>query len=67
VFRSGSGGAESGWAVFRIDNGRARLQPVEIGLQGEGRVEILSGLQAQDRVVLHPSRDLTDGSRVHHP
>ncbi len=67
VFRSGSGGAESGWAVFRIDNGRARLQPVEIGLQGEGRVEIISGLQAQDRVVLHPSRDLADGSRVHHP
>lgn len=67
LFRTGNGGAEGGWAVFRIEGGRARLRPVETGLHGGGRVEIRSGLQAQDRVVLHPPRDLADGTRVHHP
>lgn len=56
-----------GWAVFRIAGGRAHLQPVEVGLQGEGRAAIASGLSAGDRVVLHPPRELQDGTRVGTP
>lgn len=67
LFRADNASTEGGWAVFRIEGGRARLRTVETGLQGGGRVEIRSGLQAQDRVVLHPPRDLSDGARVHHP
>jgi HlyD family secretion protein len=71
VFRhrsaNGAGGAggtrtEPGWAVYRIDGQRARLQAVQLGLQGEGRVQILAGLQAGDQVVLHPPRQLSDGA-----
>lgn len=56
-----------GWAVFRLDAGRARLQPVTLGLQGEGRTQVLQGLQADQTVVLHPPRDLRDGQRVARP
>jgi len=35
---------------------------VQLGLQGEGRVQILAGLQAGDQVVLHPPRQLSDGA-----
>ncbi len=68
VFRHGDTGAadghgaEPGWAVYRIEGQRARLQPVQLGLQGEGRVQILAGLQAGDEVVLHPPRQLSDGA-----
>lgn len=59
---AGGHGAEPGWAVYRIEGQRARLQPVQLGLQGEGRVQILAGLQAGDEVVLHPPRQLSDGA-----
>lgn len=60
VFRQPDGSA----ALFRIEGGRARLQPVELGLQGEGRSAIRRGLSQGDRVVLHPPRELEDGARV---
>jgi len=59
---AGDHGTEPGWAVYRIEGQRARLQPVQLGLQGEGRVQILAGLQAGDEVVLHPPRQLSDGA-----
>ena len=59
---AGGTGTEPGWAVYRIDGQRARLQAVQLGLQGEGRVQILAGLQAGDQVVLHPPRQLSDGA-----
>lgn len=66
VFRQDSAQGE-GWAVFRMEAGRARLQPVTLGLQGEGRTQVREGLQAGQRVVLHPPRDLHDGQRVTRP
>lgn len=59
VFRN-----DGGDAVFRIDGSRARLTPVRTGLQGGGWVEVLEGLDAGDRVVIHPDRELSDGQRV---
>jgi len=59
---AGGTGTEPGWAVYRIDGQRARLQAVQLGLQGEGRVQILAGLQTGDQVVLHPPRQLSDGA-----
>jgi len=58
-FRDGEG-----TAVFRIDGSRARRAPVEVGIQGEGWAQVLGGLEAGDRVVLHPDRALEDGQRV---
>lgn len=59
VFRHGEG-----HAAFRIDGRRARLAPVQAGLQGGGWVEVLDGLGEGDRVVVHPDRALEDGARV---
>ena len=55
---------DGGDAVFRIDGSRARLAPVRAGLRGGGWVEVLEGLEAGDRVVVHPDRELADGQRV---
>jgi len=59
LFRQGDG-----HAVFRLDGRRARLEQVEIGLQGGGYTELLRGPPAGAVVVVHPDRALTDGDRV---
>jgi HlyD family secretion protein len=53
-----------GWAVFRIEGGRARLRAVTVGAIGDSDAEIRSGLQAGDRVVSFPSDAVKDGVRV---
>ena len=55
---------DAGWAVFRIDGGRARRVAVQTGLQGGGWSEVTSGLAPGDRVVVHPDRSLADGARL---
>lgn len=59
LFRHGDG-----LALFRVEGGRARLLPVQVGLQGGGWAAVLHGLEAGDRVVVHPDRELGDGARV---
>lgn len=55
VFRS-----DRGWAVFKAEDGRARLTPVALGRRTGRRVQILSGLAAEDEVVVHPSDRIAD-------
>jgi len=59
VFRSGAG-----WAVFVVQDGRARRQAVQIGQRNPFAVQILEGLQPGDRVVKYPGNQIEDGSRV---
>jgi HlyD family secretion protein len=59
VFRS-----DDADAVFRIDGSRVRLTKMNAGLRGDGWVEVVDGLSAGDRVVVHPDRELSDGQRV---
>jgi HlyD family secretion protein len=59
LFRRGAG-----WAVFVVENGRARLRPVTLGHRGESEAEVLGGLAAGERVVLYPSDRVEDGVRV---
>jgi HlyD family secretion protein len=59
AFRSGDG-----WAVFRVESGRARLTPVEIGHRGETEVELLRGLEPGAMVAVHPGDRVRDGARV---
>lgn len=54
----------SGWHLFRVEDGVARLRPIEIGQQGTDRVEIVSGLTEGDQVVLFPSDQIDDGVAV---
>lgn len=59
LFRRGEG-----WAVFRITDGRAFEQAVEIGRRSGLDAEILSGLDAGDTVVVHPDDRVTESTRV---
>ncbi|NGX17412.1 efflux RND transporter periplasmic adaptor subunit [Wenzhouxiangella sp. XN24] len=55
---------DDGWAVFVVEEGRARLRAVDRGADSGLRTEILEGLAAGDEVVLHPPDELEDGTRV---
>jgi HlyD family secretion protein len=59
LFRRGDG-----WAVFVVDAGAARLQPVTLGRRNENVGQILEGLSEGQQVVMHPPDTLTDGMRV---
>ncbi|MCC5971310.1 MAG: HlyD family efflux transporter periplasmic adaptor subunit [Pararhodobacter sp.] len=55
---------EGGWAVFRVDDGRAVLTPVQVGRQAGGQAELLGGLDEGAAVVMYPASSLSDGARV---
>lgn len=52
------------WAVFRVEDGAARLQKVRIGHDNGTVAEVLDGLAPGDQVVLFPSASLGDGQKV---
>jgi HlyD family secretion protein len=53
-----------GWAVFAVDDKRARLTPVETGQRAGLATQVLSGIAAGARVVSHPDDKISDGTRV---
>jgi HlyD family secretion protein len=59
LFRSGDG-----WAVYRLENGRVRRTPVQLGLRSALAAEITGGLQQGQRVVVQPDDRIVDGTRI---
>ena len=59
LFRHGDG-----WAVFAIEDGRARRREVEVGRRSGLRVEIVSGLSPGESVITHPDDTIEDGVAV---
>jgi HlyD family secretion protein len=59
VFRRGDA-----WGLFKVDNGRARFAPVEVGQRNAREAQILKGLDTGTTVVRYPSNDIADGVRV---
>lgn len=59
LFRAGAD-----WALFVDDDGRARQQLIEVGQNDGIEAEILSGLAAGARVIVHPSDQVTEDTRV---
>lgn len=53
-----------GWATFVIDGDRAVRRPVQVGARSGLVAEVLDGLGAGERVVLHPGDEIADGARV---
>jgi HlyD family secretion protein len=51
--------------VMKINDGRAQHQPVQLGVRGSGKVEIISGLQQGDQVISANTTTLIEGQRVH--
>lgn len=56
--------ADDQWAVYMIENDRARLHPVTIGHNNGIEAEVLAGLKAGDRVIVHPSDKIEDNAPV---
>jgi RND family efflux transporter MFP subunit len=55
---------KEGLRVAVVRNGQAQLVPITIGRDYGSKVEVVSGLQASDEVIVDPSDSLTDGTAV---
>jgi HlyD family secretion protein len=52
------------WATFVVDNGRARLQLVQLGQRSDREAQVVNGLSDGQTVVVFPPDTLEDGGRV---
>lgn len=52
------------WAVFVVEDGRAKLQEVQLGQRNDTEAQVTSGLSAEQTIVLHPPDTLEDGTAV---
>ena len=59
VFRSADG-----WAVFRLEAGRARLTPLHVGRRNGLEAQVLGGLEPGQEVIVFPPPELADGDRA---
>lgn len=59
LFRQGTD-----WATFSVVDGRARLTRVRIGQRGEELATVLAGLDEGAEVVVYPSDQVHEGTRV---
>ena len=59
LFRYGDG-----WAVFALSNGKAKRRAVEVGHRNGLVAQVVSGLEAGETVITHPSDKIEDGTRV---
>ncbi|MEX2671114.1 MAG: efflux RND transporter periplasmic adaptor subunit [Phycisphaeraceae bacterium] len=55
---------EDQWAVFRVVDGRAQLQPVTTGRSTGLETQIVEGLNQGDVLIAHPSDRVADGAAV---
>lgn len=60
LFRS----RDNGWAVFVLENGKARKREVKVGHRTGISAEILSGLSVGQKVISQPDNAIGDGVRV---
>lgn len=52
------------WAVYGVDDGRARKRFVTLGPRSERAAVVVEGLQRGDRVIVYPGDGIEDGRRV---
>ncbi len=57
-------GPNGEWTVFADVDGAAHATPVEIGHRNGQAAEVVSGLAAGDRVIVHPPDSVEDGTRI---
>lgn len=50
--------------VYVVDSGTAQFQQITTGQQQDGRVEVFSGLEGGDRLILNPSDQVKEGVAV---
>ncbi len=59
LFRRGNS-----WAAFVVKDDTAHLQLIELGQRNADYAEVTSGLEAGAQVILHPSDQVAEGSKV---
>jgi HlyD family secretion protein len=59
LFRHGQG-----WALYAVEDGRARRRDVEVAARGGGAAAIREGVRPGEEVVVHPGDEVTDGVRL---
>ncbi len=52
------------WGAFVADGGRAHKRELQIGHRNDLFAEVLSGVRPGERVIVHPSDAVSDGTRV---
>jgi HlyD family secretion protein len=52
------------WALFAVQDGKAVKRDVQVGQRNGLSAQILSGIKAGDRVIVHPDDQVKDGVRV---
>lgn len=52
------------WAVYVLENGEARLVPIELGHRGRLYVEVTAGLVEGAAIVLHPTDAVHEGVKL---
>jgi HlyD family secretion protein len=57
-------GADGGWTVYAVRDGRVRRTPVDVGRSNGIEAEVRAGLAPGDQVVSHPSDRVKDGVKV---
>lgn len=60
VFRN----ADGGWQAFVVRGDVARLADLKVGLMNDLNVEVLSGVEQGDRVIVAPESNLKNGANV---
>jgi HlyD family secretion protein len=55
---------EEAWAVYRVENGRAVRQAVQVGQQSGLEAELTAGLDAGQTIIVYPSEAVRDGVQV---
>jgi HlyD family secretion protein len=56
--------AQQNWSVYQVVEQRAEMIPITIGLNNGLQTEILAGLRENDIVIVHPSDQIRDGTKV---
>ena len=57
-------GKEDAWAVFVVENEEVLLRDISIGQRSGLQAEVLFGLSAGEKVVLHPSNKVMQGNNI---
>ena len=52
------------YAVYRVENGHARLSPVKTGMRSATHVQVLDGLKEGDAVIVQPDDRVAEGVRI---
>lgn len=50
--------------VFIADDGRAKRVPLTLGSRNDGKVEVINGLEADDKVIINGNDGINDGDRL---